>query len=113
MLLIIVLLTTTVLPVVHVDGAPRSEGDALIAGVPLSSSVRHPIRSDERISIQCRRCVVAVLQVEEVQVGLSTVHLIGGERGSWAWPRGCGDDELVQCLSVVVLQIQRQRLRQC
>lgn len=113
MLLIIVLLTTTVLPVVHVDGAPRSEGDALIAGVPLSSSVRHPIRSDERISIQCRRCVVAVLQVEEVQVGLGTDHLIGGERGSWAWPRGCGDDELVQCLSVVVRQIQRQRLRQC
>lgn len=48
------------------------------------------------------------VQVQQVQVGLGTVALCGGEgRGV----RQRGGDELLQGLAVVVLQAQRRRLR--
>ncbi|KAF3849306.1 hypothetical protein F7725_015803, partial [Dissostichus mawsoni] len=77
---------------------PQGEWDDLIARALLVLCA--PIGPDEEVSVSvhqhCR--LAAVLQVEQVQVGLSTVHSGGGEGGGLERPCRCGGDELVQRL---------------
>lgn len=107
----IILSQTVVLLFIHVGRVPQREWDDLIALLV----VRCPTGPDEGVQLSVDWCIWfgAVLQVEQVQVGLSTVHLGGGEGWGLDWPCRCGGDELVQGLAVVILQIQRQRLCWC
>ena len=99
-----------VLLFIYVGRVPQGEWDDLIARALLVLCA--PIGSDEEVSVSvhqyCR--LAAVLQVEQVQVGLSTVHSGGGEGGGLERPCRCGGDELVQRLDVVLPQIQSQSL---
>lgn len=97
---------TSILLLIHAGGVPQRERDDLIARAPLG--VRRPIGPDEGLQLPADRRgrVGSVLQVEQVEVGLGAVRLGGG----LARPRRCGGDELVQGLTVVILQIQRQGL---
>lgn len=64
--------------VIHVGGVSRCERNNLIAGPLLV--FRRPIGPDEGVQVSvdggCR--LGAVLQIEQVEVGLGAVHLRGG-----------------------------------
>lgn len=64
--------------------------------------VRCPVSSAEDVHVPVYRCCwfAAVLQVEQVEVGLGTVQL-----GGLALPHRRGGDELLQGLAVVILQV--------
>lgn len=100
---------TAALLLIHVGRVSRRERDDLVAGALLA--VRGAVGPDEGVQVaDWDVWLGAALQVEKVEVGLGAVHLGGGEGGGLERPRGCGGDELVQGLTVVVLQIQSERL---
>lgn len=72
---------TLVLLVIHVGRVSRCKRDDLVAGA-LLVVLHRPIGPDEgvHVSVDRRGRLGAVLQVEQVEVGLSAVHLRGGER---------------------------------
>lgn len=97
-----------VLLVVHVDRVPQRERDDLLA-------VRRAVGPDEGVQapVDGRLRLAAVLQVEQVQVGLGAVHLARGQRRGRQRPGRGGGDELLQRLAAVTLQVQSQSLGGC
>lgn len=96
---------TAVLLFIHAGRVSGRERDNLIAGHLL---VFHSaICSDEGVQV-----IVgwgwwfdAALHVKQIEVGLSTAHLGGRQGRGFEQPWGRGGDEVVQGLTVVILQI--------